>query len=210
MDDGRNSRLFVLGGISGIVGTASYGVAAGVSLSPVATYAFVMVWPILSIILLFALFRFIGRENQSASNHLALLFGSLAFTLVAAMISMQLAVKIGIDEYMAKAPQDQQELLGLMKRSLRLLDLGVDVAWDLFIGTALLFLSFSIRRVKGFGLWWSIPLALLAIILIVLNVATFPWPPNTRNLFDIGPVIALLIVLMSIRLLVLGIRMKAT
>ncbi|HSP54218.1 MAG TPA: hypothetical protein VLS25_01405, partial [Dehalococcoidia bacterium] len=44
------------------------------------------------------------------------------------------------------------------------------------------------------------------ILLIGLNAATFPWPPNTRGLFDIGPAIATFMLVLYGRLAILGRR----
>jgi peptidoglycan/LPS O-acetylase OafA/YrhL len=93
-----------------------------------------------------------------------------------------------------------------MRQSIRLVDMGIDVAWDLFIGTSLIFLCFALAGDARFGLRWAIPGAVLGFVLIVLNVSTFPWPPNTRGLFDIGPAVGVFIIALSLRLLQLGIR----
>ena len=37
----------------------------------------------------------------------------------------------------------------------------------------------------------------LGIALIVLNAATFPWPPADRGLFDIGPFIGLFVIALA-------------
>ena len=71
-------------------------------------------------------------------------------------------------------------------------------------------LSFALFSHNRFGRWWGIPSALLGGALIVLNVVTFPWPPNSRNLIDIGPAIGLFIIALSTRLLLLGSRMRET
>lgn len=206
MNADSHLRLFTLGGLSGIVGTAAYVVAATVSLPPVVTYVVAMSWPILSIVFIFSLYRFLELDHAGISNQLALLFGSLAFTLVAAMISVQLAVNMGIDEYLVKYSKDQQPLLDMVRRSIRLVDMGLDVAWDLFGGMALVFLSFALGGSRHFGRWWGIPLFLLSAAVIVLNISTFPWPPDSRGLFDVGPAIGLFLIVLSIRLLVLARR----
>jgi hypothetical protein len=204
----RYSRLFVFGGMSGIVGTVAYVIAITVSLHPTMTYVMAMAWPILSIVFVFSLFRFIELTNPCATNQLAFVFACLAFTLVAGMMSIQLGVRIGLDEYITKSSQNQQELLELIRRSVRLVDMGLDVAWDLFIGTALVFLSFSLNGHDRFGRWWGVPSALLGATLIILNVLTFPWPPDSRDLFDVGPAIGLFIIALSIRLVLVGIRLR--
>jgi len=95
-----------------------------------------------------------------------------------------------------------------LRRGLRMVDLGLDVAWDMLIGTALVFSGFAIRRRSGLGPGWAIPSMALGIALIGLNAATFPWPPGDRGLFDIGPVIGVFVLVLSARLTVLGWRAR--
>ncbi len=208
MPNEHQNRLFILGGASGIVGTICYIIAGFVSLEPSLGYAVAMAWPILSIVFLFSLCQFLDPERRNTASQLAFVFGSLAFTLVAAMLSAQLAVKLGVDEYAAQSSQIQPELFKILRRSLRLVDLGLDVAWDLFMCTSLFFLAWQMNRHPRFGAWWALPAALLSAGLMVLNIVTFPWPPDTRGLIDLGPFAGLYIVLLSGRLLYLGIRMK--
>lgn len=203
-----HKQLLISGGASGIVGTLCYISAAAFQFNTRVTFLLAMVWPIFTIIFLFALFRFFDDSKKQMTNYLAFIFGCLAFTLVAAMLSSQLSVVAGTDEYINSAPASDQELLRTIRKSERLVDLGIDVAWDLFIGTSLIFLGMTLRSRPNFGLWWGLPAGVLGFALIVLNVITFPWPPNTQNLFDIGPVIGLYIIFLAMRVLILGIRMK--
>jgi hypothetical protein len=205
-----NTSFIILGGASGVAATLCYIAAVTVSFPPAAAYVVVMAWPVLSIVFLFALNRYLGRENQSHANHLALLFACLAFTLVALMISVQMAVTMGMDESIAAAAgsPDRVAQLQTIRDSMRWVDLGIDVAWDIFIGTALLFLSAALFGHSGFGRWWGVSSGFLGAALIILNVSTFPWPPADRDLFDIGPVIGLYIILLSTRLIVLGRKMS--
>jgi hypothetical protein len=205
-----NRRLCVLGGISGIVGTLCYVIGITMSFSPALTYAVVMAWPVLSIVFVFALNRYVALEKDTASNQLAFIFACLGFTLVASMMSVQLAVTIGMDSSITKEAGSQQELLTTVKHSMRWVDMGIDVAWDVFIGTALLFLSIVLSVHTRFGFWWGIPAGLLGAGLIILNISTFPGPPGTRGLFDVGPVIGLFIIALSGRLLLLGNHLRGT
>jgi hypothetical protein len=100
----------------------------------------------------------------------------------------------GVDEQTARA----------LRRSLRLIDFGLDVAWDFLMGTAMIFWGVAMRRQRAFGPWWGMPLIVLGVAAIVLNAATFPWPPGGHGLIDIGPVIALFFVGIAVRLIVLG------
>ena len=197
----------ILGGIAGIVGTVLYVLVSFLPFHQNVLYFMAMAWPILSIVFVYALYQYIAYKHQSMANQLAFVFAVLGFTIVACMISVQLAVNFGLTEQMAVAP-DNEEFLGTLRRPLRLIDLGLDVAWDLFIGTSLIFLFTAIKRHPKFPLPWAIPALVLGIGLIVLNVYTFPSPPNTAGLFDIGPLIGLYIISLSIKLVVIGLNQR--
>jgi hypothetical protein len=93
-----------------------------------------------------------------------------------------------------------------LRRGLRLIDLGLDVAWDFLIGTALILSGAAIRRRSGLGPGWAIPSIGFGAALIVLNAATFPWPPRDRGLIDIGPFIGGFVMALAGRLAMLGTR----
>jgi hypothetical protein len=54
----------------------------------------------------------------------------------------------------------------------------------------------------------SIAFCYFGAALIGLNLATFPWPPATRGLFDIGPFIALYMAALAVRLILAGWRAR--
>ena len=87
-----------------------------------------------------------------------------------------------------------------------MIDLGLDVAWDMLIGTALILWGVAMRRRIGLGPGWAFPSVVMGGSLIALNAATFPWPPGDRGLIDIGPFIGVFMLALAIRLLILGRR----
>lgn len=203
-----NRDLWMRSGIAGMLAVACYVLAItlpwpesqfGISASLLAISA----WPILSIIYSYGLYSFIAAQTQGTANRLALVFAITGFTTVLAMIVVQLAIGArfadiakGLDEETAKA----------LRRGLRMVDLGLDVAWDMLIGTALIFLGMAMRPRAGLGLGWAIPSVLLGVALIGLNAATFPVPPADGGLFDIGPFIAVFLMALAAWLTVLGSR----
>lgn len=193
----------VLGGACGVAGTLCYLLVILVPMNTATTFFVAMLWPVLSIVFLTAVYRLLDRESPGFWNTLALVNGCIAFALVAGMLSIQLAVGAGIEEYAAKPDADGQ-LLASIRESLRLVDLGLDVAWDMFIGMTLLFLFGSLRTSRHYGLGWALPSGAFGLALIVLNTITFPWPPDTRGLPDIGPFIGLFIVALAVRTMLAG------
>ena len=193
-------------GLAGIVGVGCYFLAAlitwpenqvGTSIGLILISAF----PILGIVFSYGIHSAVAAEKEGTANRLGFVFAVAAFTMLLGMIIAQLAVGAGIGE-MAKDLDDTGAKA--LQRGLRLIDLGLDVAWDFLIGTAMIFWGVALRGRSGFGPAWGVPMAVLGIALILLNVSTFPWPPGSHGLFDIGPWIALFFVGLGGRLIMLG------
>jgi len=203
-----NRSLWTWSGIAGVVATASYIVAITVpwpetQLGRSAGLIVVTIWPLLSIVYCYGLYDFVAAERPSAANGLAFTFAVAGFATVLAMIVVQLAVDAGIGEITRGLDAEAARTL---KRGLRLIDQGLDVAWDMLIGTSLVFSGVAARRRRGLGPGWAFPLMALGAGLIALNVATFPWPPASRGLFDIGPFVGLFEIALAARLAMLGRR----
>ena len=203
-----NRNLWVGSGIAGMVAVASYVLAIAVSWPETqrgTSIALVVVsaWPILSIVYSYGLYSFVAADGESTANRLAFVFAVAAFTMVLGMIVVQLAVGAGIGDITKNLDEHTTTAL---RRGLRMIDLGLDVAWDMLIGTTLILSGIAIRGRTGLGLGWAIPSVLLGVALIVLNAATFPWPPGDRGLIDIGPLVGVFVMALSARLLILGTR----
>ncbi len=207
-DSLRKASAGQMGGIAGIASLAGYLLAValpwpetqtGRSLSLLVVSGF----PIFGIVYSYGLWSFIAEERESTANRLGFVFAVAAFATLLAMLVVQVAVVAAVPEIARGLDARTAEAL---RRGLRMVDLGLDVAWDLLIGTGLIFSGVALCRRSGFGPGWGVPSVLFGILLIGLNAATFPWPPNTRGLFDIGPFIAVFLVALSTRLLILGRR----
>jgi len=208
MKTNQNPDFFTIGGVCGIIGTISYIIAITFTFSPALSFLLAMAWPILSIIFAFSVYKYISIQKQSISNQLAFIFTVIAFVLVSIMISVQIIVRAGMEESIISATGSKKDTLLLVSSSLRWIDLGVDLAWDMFLGLALFLLSMAIKEHQEFGIWWSIPLVLLALVLVVTNLITFPDPPNTKGIFDVGPIIGIFIIVFAVRVIYLGRKMR--
>ena len=149
-----NPNLWLGGGVAGMVGICCYILAIAVpwpetQLGISASLVVVSAWPILSIIYSYALYGFVAAERESVANRLGLVFAITAFTTVLAMIVVQLAVGSGLGEITRDLDEPTARAL---RRGLRMIDLGLDVAWDMLIGTALVFSGLAIRKRSGLGL----------------------------------------------------------
>jgi len=196
----------VKSGLAGIAGVVCYFLAILVSWpeNQVGTSTGLLVvsaFPILGIVFSYGIHSALAAEKESTANRLGFVFAAAAFVVLLGMITAQLAVVAGIGEMTKGLDEPTAKAL---HRGLRLVDFGLDVAWDFLMATAMIFWGVAMRRRRAFGPWWGIPLVVLGVAAIVLNAATFPWPPGSHGLVDIGPVIALFFVGIAARLILIG------
>jgi hypothetical protein len=204
--------LWMGSGIAGMAAVGCYILAITLpwpetQLGRSASLLLVSAWPILSIAYAYGLYTYIAAERDGTANRLAFVFAVAAFATVLAMVVVQLAVGAGLGEITKGLDEPTARAL---RRGLRMVDLGLDVAWDLLIGTSLVLSGLAMRRRTGLGSGWAVPSAVLGVALVVLNAATFPWPPADRGFFDVGPLVGLFVLALGGRLALLGRREPAT
>lgn len=198
-------------GFFGVIAVACYFFGAVVEL-PVPDGISLLIFfgfPAFGIAQWYQLRQVFSAESKRAIADLALIFAAAGFMLLTAMVMAQMGARLGIADLQSQvANEADKTALKMILKGVRFVDLGIDVAWDFFIGTAFILTGIAMRRVNGMGLPWGLPLSILGVLLIALNAWTFPWPPNTRGLFDVGPFCATYLLILSVRLLLLGRRMQ--
>lgn len=140
----------------------------------------------------FALFRLLAVHQQTFSAEWAILFNSLAGALVTAMLLVQLAIHGTADKI---TPTLDRSLM----REFDSIQLGLDVAWDVFIGLGTIAFGFAMQKHPRFGRIWGGIGILLGASLLILNLATFPAPPANAGLVDLGPLVGLWYAACSVR-----------
>jgi hypothetical protein len=175
--------------VSGIVGTIAYIVVGATSHSTSAliivplVFAFALGVTISSI----GLYHVLGGAQGSRIVLIAAVANVVAAGQLLAMIMIQAAVQA-----MVKQPEV----------ALKAVWWGLDVAWDLYVGTGTILFALCMFRRRGLGVWIAVPGLLLGSLLLVLNIVTFPKPPDTVGLMDVGPLVGLWYVVVYVRLCV--------
>jgi len=207
----NNPRLWYGGGIAGVLSACAYFAAIffpwpETQLGTSTAVGVVSAFPILGIVACYALCSFIAAEREVAANRIAFAFAVAGFSTLLAMLLVQIAVTSGLPEITRDLDASTAKVL---RRSIRMVDMGLDVAWDLLFGTAMLFWGFALRKRSGFGPGWGFPLLALGGLLMLLNLATFPWPPGDHGSVDLGPLAGAFMLVLFIRLGFLGRRARA-
>ena len=140
----------------------------------------------------FALYRMISIHSRSFAAELAMVFNSLAAALVTAMLLVQMAIHTTADKL--SQPLDRNLL-----REFDSIQLALDVGWDVFISIGTLAFAVAMIKHPRFGKWFAVPGVLLSAGLLVLNLATFPTPPASAGLIDLGPFVGFWYAACSIR-----------
>jgi hypothetical protein len=76
----------------------------------------------------------------------------------------------------------------------------MDVAWDLFIGLGTFLLAANMWPHPRFGRLLALSGGSIAIALVVVNLAAFPEPPADAGSIDLGPLVGLWYLIVTVRL----------
>jgi hypothetical protein len=122
------------------------------------------------------LYRLIRVHGPSVSAALGAIHNVIAGALFTTMALVQLAIR-------HRAPAVANELAGVW--------LGLDVAWDIYVGLGTIFFAYAMFNHPRFRWPFATPGFVLGLLVIVLNLIPFPVPPAEAGSIDVGPVVGL-------------------
>ena len=146
------------------------------------------------------LYHVLAETGNPVLLQLAVLFNGLG----AALFTTMLLVQLAIGHQLQSIDKETINLTSL-RTALVGVQLGMDVAGDIFISLGTLLFAISMLADPRFGWILGIAGMLIALALLVLNLWTFPTPPAAKNLVDLGPLIGvwyLAVTIMMIRWLI--------
>ena len=164
-------------------------------------YFIAAAYGLLGIVALLGLHRLLTNERSSLAATVGVIYGCIAFSLVAAMLIVQGTVMARMGSRFATANETERQTIITIYRSLRSVDLGLDLVWDVFICISFLLFGISMFRSRYFGAVFGITGILIGVALLTLNMATAPTPPASAGLIDLGPLAGVWFLAISIQLL---------
>jgi hypothetical protein len=132
------------------------------------------------------LYHVLAESGNPVVLQLAVLFNVLG----AAIFTMMLLVQLAIGYQLQSIGKEAIDPTALRTAMIGV-QLGLDVAWDIFISLGTLLFAISMLRDARFGLIVGIAGILIAVALLILNLWTFPTPPAAKNLVDLGPLVGI-------------------
>jgi hypothetical protein len=120
--------------------------------------------------------EFVTLDRRRPSADLAAFSLALAGALVTAMLLVQAAVRAENED-----PADD----------LRAVWLGLDVAWDVYLAVGTVLFALCAMGHPRLGRVFGLTGMLIGGGLLVLNLGTFPTPPDSAGLVDLGPLVGL-------------------
>lgn len=185
----------VLGAVTGILGVLAYAGAVahllpipnglqmllGFAFGPLVTLAFI------------GYYHFLKLHRNSVVLQAGTVFAVIAGTLVNLMLVVQSAIFLTI-------PREARAELGLAFDGLNMVQLGMDVSWDIYFSLAMVLLGIAMLGHPRFGRIWGAVSILIGGGLLVLNLATFPIPPGEAESVDLGPLAGLFYLFASVRM----------
>lgn len=139
--------------------------------------------------------KFLILERPGILPDLAAVYNVVAAALVKAMLIVQLAVRnppVGeAGDAAARAAREIGDRVHF----------GLDVSWDAFIAIGTLLFAWAALRHPRLGVGFAVPGIAIAVGLLALNVGTFPVPPAGAGSVDVGPLVGLWYLAVSIQVL---------
>ena len=147
------------------------------------------------------LYHVLRLHRRTVTLDLGLMANVAAGVTVTLMLFAQLGMKRWFELQFGEGSTDSSErTLHASFEAANGIQLGLDVAWDLFLALGTVLLAWNMWHHPRFGRLLAVSGAAIAVALAVANLAVFPEPPADAGSIDLGPLIGLWYLIVTIRL----------
>ena len=186
------SQIEKIGAVSGIVSIIFYVSAVTIPMPDPVPRLLAFTFPLLWILSYMAFYHFLKKERHTPTLEIAYIFGIIGAAIACSFLVVQQANFIWHNEAMEAAQSDETKaLLKASFRGANRVQAGLDVAFDIFITIATILFGINLARSSKLPSFLGIGMCIIAALLLVLNMITFPTGPAEAGLFDAGPFLGL-------------------
>jgi Domain of unknown function (DUF4386) len=176
------------GMISGFITIITYPVMILVSMPVQLQLVLASFFGFFFIITSLGLYHLLSMNKKTVSSQLGVIFTIVGCSVVIMMLTIQLALFHLKETATIEATKEMKNYIFQFPN---MIQLGLDVVWDLFMGVGTILLALNMYKHPRFGKIFSISGVLITLALLVLNIYTFPIPPGESGSVDLGPLVAL-------------------
>lgn len=176
-----------IGAWSGLVFSVMFMSIALVPMPDRLSTVLALIMPLFLLVGHVGLYHFLSRHRPAFTTQLAVILGIAAPVLVSAMLTVQLSLVSYMERYYKPLDEAAKAAQINIWRAVDSVQLGLDVAWDMFILPTIILFSWGLVKNPAFGRVFGGIGLFLGIGGLVLNIWTFPTPPINVGLPDVGP-----------------------
>lgn len=190
-----------VGAVSGFVAGLSYALAAAAPVtSDLALVAASVFGPAL-VCFSTGLYHVLRAHRRTITLDLGLIANVAAGVTVTLMFFTQLTLHRWFELQFGSGSRDSSErVLRAGFEAANGIQLGLDVAWDIFLALGTVLFAGNMWHHPRFGRLLAVSGGVIAVALTVTNLAFFPEPPAHAGAIDFGPVLGLWYVIVTVRL----------
>ncbi len=189
----KSISLVKIGAISGILSIVFY--LSVISLSNIPDYVsriMAFTFPLLWIIAFMGLGEFLKLESDTISLKIGLLFGIIGSAIALSFLVIQQGNFVWHKAAIELAEsEDAVKILKATYKSVNRVQLGLDIVFDIFISISWFLFGINIASNSYFNRMIGWAGSIIAAILLIFNMISFPDPPSEIGLIDLGPFLGL-------------------
>lgn len=150
------------------------------------------------ILFVLGLSQLMKLHRNTIAQQIATLFGIIGFAVMNLMGVVQSSIEVLTYRNVPGAGDAAtREIVGWVRSSVNAVQLGMDVSFNMFLLLSLTLYGIAMLHHPRFGWKFGLPGCVAATATLALNLYAFPLPPEP----DLGPVVALWILAISMRML---------
>lgn len=140
-------------------------------------------------------YYFLALHKRTVTLQIAVISQVIAGALVTTMLLIQYALNLSRPELIDPASK-------WAWNSLNHVQLGIDVAWDVYLFLGSILFAINMFNHPKYGKIFSLTGIIISILLISFNIMTFPTPPAESGSVDLGPILGLWGLAVTINILI--------
>jgi hypothetical protein len=185
-------KWLLIGIITGVFADLTYFLATQVSISPDVNRILFFFFGPFMIVSIMGLYHHLVEKGNVISAQLGTLLVVLSGVAHTIMATMQGSIAVRMRQYISESGTEaEKEIFRDIYKSVFSTQLGVDMAFDIFISIGVILLSVSMWSHKSYGKTISVAGILIAATGLSFNLIAFPENAGIYGLIDPGPLFGL-------------------